>query len=265
MAHAAEEPIIDPDDPTDTRRLWTERPIVIELAERAIEQRLGVETTFTVYDKHLYELDGFKCILGDAIVGHLVRGDNPAAETMVDIPNIAVRIRHQEPYAPLLNLTIKEMTRGGPHAIRLVYCLGDDLIIFCVTLDFAEERLHFSLFTDIGYQDDGSAEAAEMIAEVLRFQGDLGGNGQLQIVDADTGQLISRKDAYMPVNMFFGPESSDALIARWKWLAGRRRVSDTQFQTEMERWAQSYSVSINISPQTGAARARNIDAAKIAP
>ena len=157
------------------------------------------------------------------------------------------------------------MTRGGPHAIRLVYCLGDDLIIFRVTLDFAEERLHFSLFTDIGYQDDGSAEAAEMIAEVLRFQGDLGGNGQLQIVDADTGQLISRKDAYMPVNMFFGPESSDALIARWKWLAGRRRVSDTQFQTEMERWAQSYSVSINISPQTGAARARNIDAAKIAP
>lgn len=266
MAHAAEEPIIDPDDPIDTRRLWTERPIVLELAERAIEQRLGVETTFNVYDKHLYELDGFKRILGDTIVGHLARGDNPAAETMVDIPNIAVRIRYRDPYAPLSNLTIKEMTRGGPHVIRLVYGLGDDLVIFRVTLDFAEERLLFSLFTDIGYRDDGTAEAAAVIAEVLRFQGDLGGNGQLQIVDADTGELISRKDAYIPVNMYFNPKGSDALIARWKWLADRRRVLETLFQAETERWAQPYSVAINTLPQEVAVRAerRGIDTANLA-
>ncbi|MCP1829122.1 hypothetical protein J2R76_005822 [Bradyrhizobium sp. USDA 4532] len=244
MAHAAEEPIIDPDDPTDTRRLWTERPIVLELAERAIEGKLGVETTFTVYDKHLYELDGFKRILGDEIVGHLVRGDNPPAGTMVDIPNIGVRIRHREPYVPLSNLIIKEMTRSGPHALRLVYNLADDLIVFRVTLDFAEERLHFSLFTDIGYRDDGTAASAEIIAEALRFQADLFGNGQLQIVNADTGELISRKDAYLPVNMFANPEGSDALITRWKWLAHKRRTLGSLFAEEMGRWSRGYKMAI---------------------
>jgi hypothetical protein len=58
----AEEPIIDPDDPTDSRRLWSERPIMLALAERAIEQKLGVETSLTVYRKHFYELAGFKRI-----------------------------------------------------------------------------------------------------------------------------------------------------------------------------------------------------------
>jgi hypothetical protein len=194
MAHAAEEPIIDPDDPTDTRRLWTERPIMLELAERAIEEKFGVETSFTVYRKHLYELEGFKRILGDEIVGHLVRGDASTREPSVDIPNIAVRIRGKEPYQPLSNLTIKEMTRGE-HQLHLLYVLGDHQIVFQVTLDFVEERLNFSLFTDIAYHDDGTATTAEMIAEVLRFQADLFGNGQLQILNAESGELISRKDA----------------------------------------------------------------------
>ena len=64
MAHAKREPVIDPDDPEDARRLWAERPIVLELAQRAIEEKLGVETSQTVWQKHLYELDGFKRIFG---------------------------------------------------------------------------------------------------------------------------------------------------------------------------------------------------------
>jgi hypothetical protein len=48
MAHAKREPIIDPDDPADARRLWAERPIMLELAQRAIEEKLGVDTSQTV-------------------------------------------------------------------------------------------------------------------------------------------------------------------------------------------------------------------------
>ncbi|MGY4235091.1 hypothetical protein ACVIIW_004038 [Bradyrhizobium sp. USDA 4449] len=249
IAHAAEEPIIDPDDPIDARRLWTERPLMLELAERAIEEKLGVETAFTVYDKHLYELEGFKRVLGEEIVGHLVRADDPPNELMVDIPNIGVRIRKHEPYAPLSNLTIREAS-SCKHKACLVFALGDDLIRFRVTLDFAEERLHFSLFHDIAYRDDGTAEGAEMFAEVLRFQADLLGNGQLQITNADTGELLSRKDAYLPVNIIQNPHGSDALIARWRWLARKRRHLNSLFEQEMARWAQPYD--IRVTPPLGA-------------
>ena len=46
------------------------------------------------------------------------------------------------------------------------------------------------------------AESAEERAELLRFRKEYFGNGQLHIVDAETGQLISRKDAYLPLNMW---------------------------------------------------------------
>ena len=77
MAHASGDPVIDPDDPADSRRLWSERPIILSLAETAIEEFFGVERRSTNYSKHLYELEGFKRIFGDELVGHLIRGDDP--------------------------------------------------------------------------------------------------------------------------------------------------------------------------------------------
>ena len=100
IAHAREEPIIDPDDPSDNRRLWSELPIVTALAQLAIEEVFSVETRGTVYRKQLYELAGFKKILGSEIVGHLTRGDQITDGRMVDIPKINVQIRRREPYPP---------------------------------------------------------------------------------------------------------------------------------------------------------------------
>ncbi len=244
MAHAKGQPIIDPDNPTDARRLWSERPIMLELAEQAIEQKLGVETRFTIYRKHHYELEGFKKILGDEIIDYMVRGANPTEERMVEIPNIGVRVRRKEPYGPLSNLTVKELTRGQ-HNIGLLYASEDDFVQFRINLDFANERLHFNLFSDIGFADTGSAASAEKVAELSRFWSDLFGNGQLHIVDAESGQLISRKDAYIPVNMYFDGEGSDALIAHWRRLASERRERDSRYGLEMTRLSQGYTITMN--------------------
>jgi hypothetical protein len=51
MAHATRDPIVDPDDPTDLRRLSAELPIIMALAEHAIETMLGVETSHTIWQK----------------------------------------------------------------------------------------------------------------------------------------------------------------------------------------------------------------------
>jgi hypothetical protein len=72
---------------------------------------------------------------------------------------------------------------------------------FRFSLDFGAERLHFEPLSDFGAYDTGTAESAERIHEVTRFFQDCFGNGQLHIVNADTGDLIGRKDAYIPLNM----------------------------------------------------------------
>jgi hypothetical protein len=60
----------------------------------------------------------------------------------------------------------------------------------------------FNLFEDIAVRDTGTAESAERVHEIKRFSQDYFGNGQLHIVNAGTGELIGRKDAYVPVNMY---------------------------------------------------------------
>jgi hypothetical protein len=96
VVHANREPIVDPDKPDDMRRLWSELPIMKALAQQAIEDELGVETSATVYRKHLYELAGFKEILGVEIVDFLTRGEQVTEQRMLEIPDISVRIRGRD-------------------------------------------------------------------------------------------------------------------------------------------------------------------------
>ncbi len=241
VAHAAKSPIIDPDDPSDTRRLQSELPIMTALAQKAIEDELGVETSQTVYQKHLYELAGFKEILGPKIVDHLVRGEQMTQERMVEIPDISVRIRKRDPYKPLSNLSVKEIGQNGKvFHIRFESKSGDVIIRF--QLDFGAERLNFSLGRDLFAKDTGSAESADNIAEVSRFSSDYFGNGQLHIVNADTGALIARKDAFIPVNMYLDSDAAEADIAHWKRLAEQRRDRDKRYGDEMVRLSTPYDV-----------------------
>jgi hypothetical protein len=53
------------------------------------------------------------------------------------------------------------------------------------------------------------------------------GNGRLEIYNADTGALISRKDAFIPVNMFLDQKAADCGIEELKARAAERRVKTT--------------------------------------
>jgi hypothetical protein len=243
MAHANRQPIVDPDKPADLRRLGAELPIVRALAAKAIEDELGVESSQTVYRNHLYELAGFKEILGTEIVDFLTRGEQVTEQRMLEVPDISVRIRRRDPYAPLNHLTVKEVGQNGKlFFMRFESKEGD--VVFQFALDFGNERLEFSLFRGLGVKDTGTAESAERIAGIKRFERDYFGNGELHILNADTGALIGRKDAYIPVNMFLDREAADAEVARWKALAEQRRERGKRYAEEMERNACGYDVKI---------------------
>jgi len=105
----------------------------------------------------------------------------------------------------LSNLSLRRIGQRGKVLHAVFESKSGDLAIQ-FGLDFGDERLNFSLFEGLAFKDDGSPESADAFAEVRRFQNEYFGNGQLHIVDAATGNLISRKDAYVPVNMWLDHE-----------------------------------------------------------
>jgi hypothetical protein len=250
MAHANRKPIVDPDNPSDMRRLGSELPIMRELAIKAIEEVFGVETRDTNFHKHHYELAGFKEVLGPDLVDKLKRGETVTDAIMVNIPDISVRIRKRDPYPPLNNLRCKGIGQAGKLCHLFFEALGGD-VQFRFSLDFGEERIDFDLFDDVSASDTGTAKSAERVGEVRRFQQDYFGNGQLHIVNADTGALIGRKDAYLPTKMYLDGKSAKAERAHWKALALQRREPESErerrFWKEIERNTQGYDVSVTLS------------------
>jgi hypothetical protein len=245
MAHANREPIVDPDKPADIRRLASELPIVRALAVKAIEEVLGVETRGTNFDKHLYELDGFKKILGPDIVAHMQNGTAPAGQAMPEIPDISVRIRRKDHYAPLEGLRCKRVDHIGKLVQMQFQSLKGD-VAFRFSLDFDAERIQFDLFNDIDVCDTGTADSAERVHEVRRFWQDYFGNGQLHIVNTDTGELIGRKDAYLPLNMYLDGEGAAGELTAWKALAEQRRERGRRYAEEIERNALGYDVTVTV-------------------
>jgi hypothetical protein len=247
MAHGARKPIVDPDKPGDLRRLGSELPIVRALAIKAIEEVFGVETRGTNFGKHLYELDGFKKILGPDIVDHMQRGTVLAGQPMLQIPDISVRIRRKERYGPLEGLRCKH----AGHADKLLHMHFESLqgdVEFRFSLDFGAERIQFDVFRDVGARDTGTAESAERVHEVKRFEQDYFGNGQLHVVNTDTGELIGRKDAYVPMNMYLDGKGANAELAHWKALAEQRRERGRKYGEDMDRNARGYDVTIASAP-----------------
>jgi hypothetical protein len=227
-AHARSEPIIDPDDPSDARRLFSELPLIAALAELAIETELGVQTRHTVWDEHLYELAGFKAILGEELVQEIIEGRPPAnEERMVDMPPLSVELYGHPPYPPLKNLQPVGLARDGDHLVLDAKsangCFGIRL-----RLDFKNERIHFDINSDLAARDDGSADGAEAISEIGRFSRDYWGNGKLRILNADTGGLISRKDAFVPVNCWLDVDAANSRIDGWKRRAEERRQASPE-------------------------------------
>jgi len=195
---------------------------MVALATLAIEQVFGVETSMTVYRKHLYELAGFKAIVGEDVATKLARNEVLAEDLTFNIPWINVRLRGHAPFGPLENLRPTGAGRDGS-VVFMQFQSDDGNLQFRFGLDFANERLEFDMFRDIAMQDSGTADGALAVIECKRFLNEYFGNGQLEIYDAETGALLSRKDAYLPVNMMFNHKAAEAELEHWRQVVEERR------------------------------------------
>lgn len=223
IAHASSDPIINPDDPADTRRLFQELPIMMNLAVLAIEEKLGVKTSSTIYREHLYELAGFKEIFGEQLVKQISEGDMIEAGQQLNLPNISFRLRGKPPFPPLENLEPVLVQQTGK-SVQLRYAKEDRSIEVRFILNFEKERLEFDIHDGIyGSSDDDSPEFAETKSHMLEFTKWYFMNGRLEIINTESGKEISRKDAFIPVNVIVQPEGFDRDIEFWRGIAATRR------------------------------------------
>lgn len=224
IAHAKADPIINPDDPRDGRRLEAERPIIEALAVLAIEDHLGIQTSHKAWREHLYELRGWKDILPHPVVQASLLPEPPAMQAEIDLPQINFRLRRSDPF-PLLEGMMPVHAGLSNQRVELVYRSVDGLAEIMFWLNFAEERLEFDLDHSFKLYDDGSVAAVKNGKDRCRFIWDYFGNGEIQIWDAESGALISRVDAYLPLNMMANLDGHMAELAAWdKFIADRQQA-----------------------------------------
>jgi hypothetical protein len=246
VAHAGMNPTIDPENLDDMERLSKDLPLIRAMAVHVIEKELNVKSHDTVWREHFYELAGFKQILGAELIAQITRGDKPDETKMVDVPTMNVQIQGKAPYGPLSNINPVRMgCENG--VIHLVLESPDKRGQIGFRLDFPQERLHFELSEDLVYRDDGTPDSAEAVAEVKRFYRDYFGNGRLHVYNADTGAPISRKDAFLPMNMWLDFAESEREIACWRKLADLRRQRAASVDNEILQWSDPYFLSVAVS------------------
>ena len=214
-------------------RITQETPLVLQRIDQrlellvllAVEKHLGIQTSHTIWDEHLYELRGWKCIFGDALVASILAGDPPSEDQQIDAPIINVRLRRSSTFEPLERMRPLQVGFGYGR-VEVVYQSEDGLVDLIFWLNFAEERLEFDFQKGIVARDDGSVAAAQNGKELDRFFRDYFLNGELQMWDAGSGALISRRDAFIPLNCFVDLDVCNAAIAKWdEVIAEREQVA----------------------------------------
>lgn len=232
--------IIDPDDPEDERRLARDLPLIRAMAIKLTEEILGVQTTSTVYREHLYELAGFKPRFTREALDAFVASQSCPEGQVVDLPNVNIGLLDHSAFSALCGLepVHLEEVEGG---VKAVWRRPDGLVEFHAILDFKSERLVFEIGQDLPVFDDQTAEAMEVAASVVEFQKGYFLNGRLRIDDANTGQLLSRKDAFIPLNVRVNPAGFDAQVARClREAEGRRELAKKVWRTRATPSCVSY-------------------------
>ena len=214
VAHAFQQgKVVNPDDPADLIRLHEDLPVIQELARIAIERELGVKSKQDYREEHLYELEGFRTLLGAELIQR-IKSEEEISITEIPLPkSLSLKLQGKESLEPFENMETRiEAVKGGAIAVRLKSKCG--YVSCCIYLDFAEERLVSDPQSDFIYKDDGTPDAARKILDFMKYyRWWYGGNGILEVFNTATGKRLGRTKPYMPpVNRRFPHEEFEALV-----------------------------------------------------
>ncbi|MFX0140662.1 MAG: methylamine utilization protein MauJ [Candidatus Hodarchaeota archaeon] len=203
VAHAGLDPTIDPNNIEDSSRLYKDIPLIQALARHLIRTEYSIKTSRDIYREHLYELAGFKILLGEELSQNLKDKIDIPIEKLPSFPKICIRLHDKAPYHSLQNLTVHPiLVKDG--IVELLCKSDDDIVKTIIRLDFPEERLKINVHDEIECYDNGSSESLLKAANLLKFEADYLCNGSIEIWDFKNEKLLARLDPYIPVNIDIG-------------------------------------------------------------
>ncbi|AOG11913.1 methylamine utilization protein MauJ [Agrobacterium sp. RAC06] len=221
IAHAFASPLVNPDDPSDERRLRQDYPLIKELAVVVVEQVFGVRSPSTVYAEHLYELAGFK----EWFPSDVRENATLLAQSCGSIrfPRLRFELVGRDGYAPLdeLEATFLEAADG----CALIECRSVRYpVSIKLYLNFAEERLQLDLLNGVWCGDDGTADAAQAVSDMLRFRWDYYRQYIFQVRSVPDDIVLGRASAFIPENHWLDPNELNE-VRRFEDLAQMRRAA----------------------------------------
>jgi hypothetical protein len=235
VAHAGLKPTVDPESPEDNERLSKDLPLIRALAAHVIETEFQIKSPHTIWREHLYELAGFKDLLGAATTDRLMaKGNSLQPGDVTAIDRLRLGIKGRPKYAALENLLVRKASIAEGK-LQLFVSSSDGLVEVDLALDFPDEQMLFDMDSGLRVSDDGSENGAKQMVSVLHFMTNYIGNGKLQIFDARTDALLGRKDAYIPMNVVsgFAAKHFNQLITKYEAEAQTRAAkSSSKAQTQ---------------------------------
>jgi hypothetical protein len=201
IAHAFSRPIRDPDEPADRMEIASDCSLIKGLAERLIEHELGIPSLRTILSEHLYELAGFKLLLGAELSAKLTRAESVRIQELPSMFKLMIGLKERRFYECVKRLEYRPVSCSGgvlvletdpetqPMNVRLI-------------LDFPKETLEFDL-REFGYNENHWKFTSEIGESYYRFLWDYYGNGSLEIFDAISAERLSHKLDFIPRNIDF--------------------------------------------------------------
>ena len=214
LAHAGVDPTVNPDDFNDSVRLYKDLPLIKHLAKKMIESHFAIKTDSVIYHEHLYELSGFKKLLGDDVVAEILASDALNRRKIKIDKKISIRQWCDKRYGVFESLSLR--TKKIKNGVIFFECINDNFTFkITLILDFNNERMFLEVEDAIIESNDEKTLIKDKI-DWNSFFRDLIRNGQLEIFTQDDNQFLGRKDANIPVNIDIGKtvESFNAAIKK---------------------------------------------------
>jgi len=215
VAHAFSTPVANPDSPQDIQRLRADLPVMQALAEYAIENEFGVKSVSTILREHLYELQGFREILGEAIVAAL-KCEDTVPPGAIQIPErLSLRLKGRSVYSSFE--AMKAQVLAAEHGTVSVGLETDDsLMKALLLLHFRHERLTFNAMEDVIVSDDGTTRAARLRIDHLSYLRDWLSNGIVEVWQSASEKRLGRSEVVVPRNVWINWRYFDEQIEQLK-------------------------------------------------
>ena len=230
---------VDPEDIDELTRLNADLPLVRAISQIIIEKEYGIKSRQTIYREHIYELRGFKPILGDKLVKRIANGEKIDPSEIPVLPNLSIRVAHNQKFADSMSVSVFEVLQAKVisvvNGVMDLECSKAPLASVVIGLDFKNERILFDPCTCFVLKDDRSLTPVQFAIDFNVFLKVYYCNGTLELWNANTEELLGYTDPFLPCNIDSTRTFAnfDKKIAHWNAELERRQSMTDKKESEV--------------------------------